>query len=73
MPSSLGATVAGLRTRYTVSSMAGLLHMSENTLRHFLLKHYGEPQEMTAAEDTEMADAEELAAVKEESPSPARP
>ncbi|WP_230535201.1 eCIS core domain-containing protein [Streptomyces sp. OUCMDZ-3434] len=70
MPSSLGATVAGLRTRYTVSSMAGLLHMSENTLRHFLLKHYGEPQEMTAAEDTEMADAEELAAVKEESPEP---
>ncbi|MFI2671694.1 DUF4157 domain-containing protein [Streptomyces albidoflavus] len=71
MPPGLAATVAGLRSRYTVSSMAGLLHMSENTLRHFLLKHFGEPQEETAAAgDTEMAEAEELVPVKEESPEP---
>ncbi|OWA19609.1 hypothetical protein B9W68_03820 [Streptomyces sp. CS227] len=44
--------------------------MSENTLRHFLLKHFGEPQEETAAGDTEMAEAEELVPVKEESPEP---
>ncbi|MFC7471705.1 hypothetical protein ACFQVA_35600 [Actinomadura keratinilytica] len=70
MPPGLAATVAGLRSRYTVSSMAGLLHMSENTLRHFLLKHFGEPPEETAAGDTETAEAEELVQVKEESPEP---
>ncbi|MGW9603806.1 hypothetical protein ACWHBW_13150 [Streptomyces albidoflavus] len=70
MPPGLAATVAGLRSRYTVSSMAGLLHMSESTLRHFLLKHFGEPQEETAAGDTETAETEELVQVKEESPEP---
>ncbi|MFH9800623.1 hypothetical protein ACH4M0_00015 [Streptomyces albidoflavus] len=70
MPPGLAATVAGLRSRYTVSSMAGLLHMSENTLRHFLLKHFGEPPVETAAGDTETAEAEELVPVKEESPEP---
>ncbi|MGW4376610.1 eCIS core domain-containing protein [Streptomyces albidoflavus] len=70
MSPGLAATVAGQRAKYTVSSMAGLLHMSENTLRHFLSKNYGDPQEETVSGDTEMAEAEELVPVKEESPEP---
>ena len=54
MSAALAQTVAALRSRYTVSSMASLLHIAERTLRRFLTNNFGEPA--AAASETQSAE-----------------
>ena len=63
MSSALAQAVADLRGRYTVASMAELLHVSPDKLRQYLLKHYGSAEAASPAARYEERPAEHRADV----------